>query len=65
MPRISWTAKKANGTVVQEADPTKSLINRIRKRQVTLFGHEMRRGKLEHLVTTRKNAAGENRVKRC
>ena len=32
----------------------KSLINRIRMRQATYFGHVMRREKLEHLVTTGK-----------
>ena len=31
---------------------TKSLINRTHKCQATLFGHVMRREKLEHLVTT-------------
>ena len=31
---------------------TRSLINRKRKRQATLYGHVMRREKLGHLVTT-------------
>ena len=28
MQRISWTAKKSNETVLQEAETTRSLINR-------------------------------------
>ena len=44
MLQISWAAKKSNETVLQEADLTRSLINRI--------CHMMRREKLEHLVTT-------------
>ncbi|GFN97452.1 UDP-glucuronosyltransferase 2a1-like [Plakobranchus ocellatus] len=41
MLRIAWTAKKTNERT-------------IRKRQATFLGHVMRRGKLEHLVTTGK-----------
>ena len=52
MLRISWTTKKSNATELREADTTRSLINRIRKRQATFFGHVMRREKLEHLVKT-------------
>ena len=37
---------------VTRNDITRSLINRISKKQVTFFGHVMRRKKLEHLVTT-------------
>ena len=36
---------------VREVDTTRALINRMRKRQATFFGHVMRREKLEHLVT--------------
>ncbi|GFN81927.1 hypothetical protein PoB_000843300 [Plakobranchus ocellatus] len=32
----------------------RSLVRTIRKRQATFLGHVMRRGKLEHLVTTGK-----------
>ena len=48
--RISWTAKKSNATVFREADTMRSLMNRIRTRQATLFGHVMRRKKLERFV---------------
>ncbi|GFO36468.1 katanin p60 ATPase-containing subunit a-like 2, partial [Plakobranchus ocellatus] len=52
MLRISWTAKKTNDTVLEEAHTTRLLISKIRKRQATFFGHVMRREKLENLVTT-------------
>ena len=52
MLRISWTANIPNKTVLQEANTTRSLINRIYKRQATFFGHVMRKEKLEHLMTT-------------
>ncbi|GFN90701.1 craniofacial development protein 2-like protein [Plakobranchus ocellatus] len=44
--------KKTNDTVLEEAHTTRLLISKIRKRQVTFFGHVMRREKLENLVTT-------------
>ncbi|GFN90513.1 endonuclease-reverse transcriptase [Plakobranchus ocellatus] len=50
MLRIPWTAKKTNERVLKEAYKRRS----IRKRQATFLGHVMRRGKLEHLVTTGK-----------
>ena len=37
--------------MLREAYTTRSLINRIRKRQATFFDHVKRREKLEHLVT--------------
>ena len=40
-------------TVLQEANTTRSLINKIHKCQATFLGHVMRRKKVEHLVTTR------------
>ncbi|GFO31777.1 condensin-2 complex subunit g2-like [Plakobranchus ocellatus] len=52
MLRISWTAKKTNDTVLEEAHTTRLLISKIRKHQATFFGHVMRREKLENLVTT-------------
>ncbi|GFO35175.1 UDP-glucuronosyltransferase 2a1-like [Plakobranchus ocellatus] len=35
-------------------DGLRSLVRTIRKRQASFLGHVMRRGKLEHLVTTGK-----------
>ncbi|GFO12108.1 hypothetical protein PoB_003861300 [Plakobranchus ocellatus] len=40
--------------VLNEANKRRSLVRTIRKRQATFLGHVMRRGKLEHLVTTGK-----------
>ncbi|GFO37775.1 hypothetical protein PoB_006428000 [Plakobranchus ocellatus] len=47
-------AKKTNERVLNEANKRRSLVRTIRKRQATFLGHVMRRGKLEHLVTTGK-----------
>ncbi|GFS10149.1 hypothetical protein ElyMa_003054400 [Elysia marginata] len=46
--------KKKNDTVLSETKTKRALIviNRIRKRQATFFGHIMRRERQEHLVTT-------------
>ncbi|GFS27113.1 endonuclease-reverse transcriptase [Elysia marginata] len=52
MKRIPWTAKKTNNTVLSETKTKRALINKIRKRQATFFGHIMRRERQEHLVTT-------------
>ena len=52
MLRIPWTAKKANQEVLKEAVTERSLLNRIRKRQATFFGHVMRREKMEYDITT-------------
>ncbi|GFO15151.1 UDP-glucuronosyltransferase 2a1-like [Plakobranchus ocellatus] len=52
--RKPWTAKKTNERVLNEANKRGSLVRTIRKRQATFLGHVMRRGKLEHLVTTGK-----------
>ena len=64
MLRISWTARKSNETVLREAGATGSLVNRIRKCQVTCFGHMMRSEKLKHLVTTEMIEGKRSRVKR-
>ncbi|GFR99776.1 endonuclease-reverse transcriptase [Elysia marginata] len=52
MMRIPWTAKKPNDTVLSETKTKRALINKIRKRQASFFGHIMRRERQEHLVTT-------------
>ena len=52
MMKISWKAKKSNDTVLKEAHTSRALVNKIRTRQTTFFGHVMRREKLEHLITT-------------
>ncbi|GFS04715.1 endonuclease-reverse transcriptase [Elysia marginata] len=52
MLRIPWTAKKTNERVLQEAQSKRSLLDKIRKRQATFFGHIMRQEKLENLIIT-------------
>ena len=52
MLQIPGTTKKSSETALLETDTTRLLINRIRKHQVTIFCHVMRRDKLEHLATT-------------
>ena len=48
----TWTVQKSNQTMLQAAEITSSLINRIGKSQATIVGHVMRRDKLEYLATT-------------
>ena len=70
MLQISWITKRSNETVtvLREADTTRSLIYRIRKRQTTFIGHMRRREKIEYLVTTRmiigKRIRGKQREKK-
>ena len=52
MMKISCMAKKSNDTVLKETHTSRALVNKIRTRQTTFFGHVMRREKLEHLITT-------------
>ena len=42
MLQISWSVKKSNETELQETDTTKSLINRICKRQATFFQRDVK-----------------------
>ncbi|GFN79417.1 RNA-directed DNA polymerase from mobile element jockey [Plakobranchus ocellatus] len=52
MLRVPWTARKTNEEVLKETESTRSLMNRIRRRQAKFVGHIMRREGLENLVTT-------------
>lgn len=54
MPSMLSTKKDTNENILTQADAKWSQINKRRKGQATLFGHVMRREKIEHLVTTRK-----------
>ena len=54
MMRIPWTAKKTNEEILTEAQTTRQLMTKIRKRQAKFVGHVIRRNQLEHLVTTGK-----------
>ncbi|GFN78636.1 endonuclease-reverse transcriptase [Plakobranchus ocellatus] len=52
MLRVPWTARKTNEEVLKETESTRSLMNRVRRRQAKFVGHIMRREGLENLVTT-------------
>ncbi|GFR70818.1 RNA-directed DNA polymerase from mobile element jockey [Elysia marginata] len=54
MMRIPWTAKKTNEEILTEAQTTRQLMTKIRKRQAKFVSHVIRRNQLEHLVTTGK-----------
>ena len=52
MMRIPWTEKKRNEDVLRETNSQRELVTRIRRRQSAFFGHVMRRGGLEYIVST-------------
>ena len=54
MLRVSWTEKRINLEIINSASSTRKLMNNIKRRQAELLGHVMRKGKLEHLLTTGK-----------
>ncbi|GFR64325.1 RNA-directed DNA polymerase from mobile element jockey [Elysia marginata] len=49
MMRIPWSAKKTNEEISTEAQTTRQLMTKIRKRQTKFVGHVIRRNQLEHL----------------
>ena len=67
MMKISWTERKSNDCVLEEAGYRRSLVAKIKMRQAKFFGHIMRREGIEKLVTTGmmegKRAAGRQRMK--
>ena len=54
MQKISWKEKKTNEQVLRETIGKRKLIQQIVQRQVSFFGHFMRKGQLENIVTTAK-----------
>ena len=54
MSKISYLDRVTNEEVLRRTGQHKNLCNNIRKSQAEFFGHVMRRGKLEELVTTGK-----------
>ena len=40
--KISWMARKSNDTVLKEAHTSRALVNKIRTRQTTFYGHVMK-----------------------
>ena len=67
MLRIPWTTRKTNEDVLTEANHNRQLITNIRRRQAKFIGHIMRKGEMEHTVTTGKlngeRARGRQREK--
>ena len=54
MLKLSWTEKRRNEEVLKEVGQTRNIMSKFRRRQSGFFGHIMRRGRLEHMVTTGK-----------
>ena len=54
MQKISWKEKKTNEQVLRETIGKRKLIQKILQRQVSFFGHLMRKRQLENIVTTAK-----------
>ena len=67
MLRVSWTEKKTNKAVLDDAGVKRSLIKTIRKRQLQFLGHLNRHKGLEHLALTGKikgkRSQGRQRIK--
>ncbi|GFR58649.1 retrovirus-related Pol polyprotein LINE-1 [Elysia marginata] len=70
MLRVPLTARKTNEEVLKETETTRSLMNRIRRRQAKFVGHIMRREGLENLITIqpeewRGRRAEEDKDRKC
>jgi len=67
MLKIPWTEKKSNEEVFQEAKVHRTLLKRIRQRQLAFLGHVLRRQSLENLVVMGRidgrRARGRQRLK--
>ena len=67
MLRVSWTEKRTNLEILNTASSTRKLMSNIKRRQAEFLGHVMRKGKLEHLLTTGKiegkRSRGRQRIK--
>ena len=67
MLRIPWTEKRRNVDIMEEIGYRRRLLRKINIRKAKFFGHVMRRGGMESLVTTGrfegKRARGKQRMK--
>ena len=67
MLRLSWTETITNLEILSTASSTRKLMSNIKRRQAECLGHVMRKGKLEHLLTTGniegKRSRGRQRIK--
>ena len=51
MQKVSWTERKTNDEVLENTIGSRIILDKIKQQQVSLFGHIMRKGKIENLVT--------------
>ena len=62
-----WTEKRTNLEILNTASSTRKLMSNVKRRQAQFLGHVMRKGKLEHLLTTGKiegkRSRGRQRIK--
>ena len=67
MLRVSWTEKRTNSEILNTASSTRKRMSNVKSRQAEFLGHVMRKGKLEHLLTTGKiegkRSRGRQRIK--
>ena len=54
MLRVLWTEKRTNLEILNTASSTRKLMCYVKRRQPEFLGHVMKKGKLEHLLTTGK-----------
>ena len=54
MEKVKWTEKISNEEVLNKTIQNNNIMSDILKRQMSFFGHIMRKGKLEYLVFTGK-----------
>jgi len=50
---MSWTERKSNDKALEEAKVQRTLMKRIRQRQLDFLGHVIRRHGLDNLVVTK------------
>ena len=63
MLKMSWSDKTSNENILKQTNEKRRIITKLRKRQSKFIGHILRKGKLEHLVTTGKIIGRRDRGK--
>ena len=67
MLRVSLTEKRTNFEILSTASSTRKLMSSMKRTHAEFLGHVMRKGKLEHLLTTGKiegkRSRGRQRIK--
>ena len=64
MGKVKWTEKITNEKVLNKTIQKSNIITDILKRQITFFGHIMRKDKLEYLAVTGKIVGNRARRRR-